>query len=298
MHDQTQSPLFLLPGELRNEIYKHCLTSSRLITDPCVPGRSGYRICSRRHDIPPLGVAILRTCQRAFYEAPVHLLYTSNVFRFTTSTHAHWFFIRLGAELGALIKNVQIDLYSEREVTVRREWCRYLAWDFEEPCIRPGTAGKLCSDALALQALSLDIGREVDWGFLETALDGPKRLSRISVRGDKSIDSEKNLSTSLVGTDDTWIRPNPITRPFIISAAGCVAGEPEEKLVKWEKMNGHISLEVVNQRALTRAERNTPLTILKDTKDIPSTGFSTLVEFESYQDGLMGTTWEFNPISS
>lgn len=198
-----------------------------------------------------------------------------------------------------MVKNVEIDLYSERnEPSIRREWYRYLAQDFDEHCIRLGTRGSLRVDAPTLQTLSLDIGTGISWEFLESVLEGPHGLGRIVVRGDKKVNPEKNLSACSAGADDNWIRPKPFTRALVISTmASCVSGDTEEKLVKWEKINGQINLEIVNKAVLTSVEKNAPLTTLEDGKDISPMGLSTLVEFEPRQEGLMGT-WELNPISA
>ncbi|KAF2999716.1 hypothetical protein E8E13_003563 [Curvularia kusanoi] len=73
-HSQTQSLFFLLPGELRNQIYTLLLAPntipslSTLASEPKLPLPS-----------PHLHPAILRTCARIHAEAK-HLLYTPHVF--------------------------------------------------------------------------------------------------------------------------------------------------------------------------------------------------------------------------
>jgi len=68
---------------------------------------------------------------------------------------------------------------------------------------------------------------------------------------------------------------------IICAMANSVTGKKEEKLVKWETKEGRLTLEVINRRAVTKAEQNAIVAILETGNVLPPYGLSTLIEYES-----------------
>ena len=68
---------------------------------------------------------------------------------------------------------------------------------------------------------------------------------------------------------------------IVCAMANSVAGKKEEKLVKWETRDGRLTLEVINRRAVTRAEQNAIIASLETENVLPPYGLSTLIEYES-----------------
>ena len=106
MEQQSQSPLFRLPIELREQIYQLALTAERPFTDP----RIGPLIRSPYTDRPPLGVAILRTCQRVYAEVDISFLYLHNTLRFTSPKLISAFLDRLPPKHRHLLSGITCDL--------------------------------------------------------------------------------------------------------------------------------------------------------------------------------------------
>ncbi|KAK5736413.1 hypothetical protein LTR17_007409 [Elasticomyces elasticus] len=130
---QSQSILFALPAELREEIYTYSLIADRPITNPATT----LLVVQDDKDIPPLGVALLRSCRRVYDEIDSRTLYESNTFRFTKPVISTRFFDHLSDAQRALIRGISCDLrtidYNARGVvaghggiSVGNDWIHYL----------------------------------------------------------------------------------------------------------------------------------------------------------------------------
>jgi len=111
MHQQSQSILFTLPAELRQEIYKKCLTALRPITNPATT----LLVSATVKDIPPLGVSLLRTCRRIYNEVDTSTLYIANTFRFTRPVICSWFLNHISHVHRTCVRGITCDL---REVDI------------------------------------------------------------------------------------------------------------------------------------------------------------------------------------
>jgi len=276
MHDQSQSQLFLIPGELRNKIYRLCLTSSVPVVDACIPARFSPTIRSRSHNLPPLGVALIRSCKRAFSEVPAKLLYTSNFFRFTTSTHAHRFLSSLPPKQAALIATVELDISCQSDIIVAREWCQYLSW--EPSCgIWAWHIGSLHADLPMLRTLRLDTGGDMTELLFKGVFMHQKALDRVVVTGSAIRYAKIDNLTPSTRKISLVFESSLI----VCAMANSVAGGKEEKLVKWGTKDEQLVLEVVNRRAASKVEQHAVLASLEAGKDLPLNGLATLIEYES-----------------
>jgi hypothetical protein len=283
-HGQAQSPLFLLPGELRNEIYRLALVSpANAITDPCVPPEDGgHYIKSYRHDVPAFGAALFRTCHKIFYEAPLALLYTGNRFRFTSSTHAHRFLRSLPRQHVGLIREIELDLFcNQYDISLKREWSQYMAW--APDCgIWAKKLGSLRVDAPGLQVLRIDVGRDIIWTFLEGILHGPEDLSRIVVTG--CAEPDYLAAWRISAWDFSWpmnFLGKPETDPPIMDLlVKCVAGKNEDKLIRWCRAGNVVTLEVLTADALRQAEWYSGRLTDLNREKLPSEGVCTFADYE------------------
>lgn len=245
---------------------------------------------------------------------PAKLLYTQNLLRFTTSTHAHRFLRSLPAEQANLITDIELDLGSQRgDNTVHREWSQYVAW--KPDCgVWAQKLGSLRIDAPMLRTIRLDIGDSVFFvgSAVEVILEGPEGLDRIVVTASKNGMLEENyiFDVPLIQGHLT-IFGKAVKRPLIVSMmAKCVSGDDDAKFVKWEEVDRQLTLEVVSERALSRTERNTPFTILPKPRATPAlfskcpgegamlwNGVLTLTEYKERQAMLLASAG-LNPTAS
>ena len=264
VNPQTTSPFFTrLPGEIRNQIYSLALTSPNQIIDPSLPPTHTafaqamyYR--TEYHRIPNLSSQLFRTCKRMYDEIPISLLYSENVFRFTTWFTAHRFFNALPRKIRELVHDVEVDLrhVNDTRPGLEREWVQYLLWKQEfAPTIWTAKIGSLPMAAPNVKTLRLNIEA---WKVTETMrsvtllrefLAGPRDLERIVLTG---LDGAELL----FGSRETYLHKwGPVAFVGVMRfarlagmvdwLAGCVRGEKEDKVVVWEKREQRVSLEIM-----------------------------------------------------
>ncbi|KAK5717306.1 hypothetical protein LTR15_009199 [Elasticomyces elasticus] len=124
MLEQDQSILFTLPAEIREEIYAYSLIADRPITDPAT---TLLLVGQDDKDIPPLGIALLRSCRRVYDEIDSRILYESNTFRFTRPMISTSFFNHLTNVQRALIRGISCDFRAVDGIKIGEEWLYYLS---------------------------------------------------------------------------------------------------------------------------------------------------------------------------
>jgi hypothetical protein len=249
-----------LPGELRNAIYTLALTTSTPITDPSNSStKTGFVEPTRHHRIPAIGIALRRTCKRAYSEICTYPLYTSNTFRFTSATSAHWFLSRLSREQAEQIRDVEVDLreISDSHPSMESEWVQYMCWATEDSVkgIWRKKLGGLRIDAPRLKTLRLNIE---DWQRTETfkgvallrdLMRNVEGLERIVVTGTDG-------SALLVGMRERYLqRWGPVIFVGVMRFARlagvvdwmshCLKRGEEQHVVKWSRIDQSVTLEVM-----------------------------------------------------
>jgi hypothetical protein len=260
MDPQLQSPFFnRLPGELRDQIWAHALTSPEPIVDASIPPV----LNSRSHSIPILGVPLLRTCKRIYAEASLAPLYSQNRFRFTNPCTIHHFLSR-HQDNPAPILDVEIDMreVSDAYSSTERELIQYLSWAKDDSSVWAQKLGGLCVDAPHLKTLRLNIER---WRFSESLrtiqlvqelLRAPEELERVIITG-------ADGSELLFGAKDKYIEhwgPVIFTGIMLFGKlagmvqwmAACLKGERDQTIVRWSKEKTAVSLEVICREAFTK----------------------------------------------
>jgi hypothetical protein len=130
MLDQHRSLLFRLPIELREAIYEQSLIADAPVTNPTTT----LLVSPDDRLIPPLGLALARSCRRVHDEMKLEPLYVANDFKFTRPMIASWFFNHVPLRYKSLIYKITIDLgdISPRALSqsqdggVKYEWMHYL----------------------------------------------------------------------------------------------------------------------------------------------------------------------------
>ncbi|TKA73471.1 hypothetical protein B0A55_05955 [Friedmanniomyces simplex] len=167
MHDQNQSILFTLPAELREDIYRRCLTAQRPITNPATT----LLVAAIDKDIPTLGVPLLRTCRRIYDEMDTSILYAANTFRFTRPMICSWFLNHISTAHRVRVRGITCDLREidyhgcgipagPSGITLGSEWQHYLrchprAHDDSRECIYQPQM--LVVDMPIIETLTLDV---------------------------------------------------------------------------------------------------------------------------------------------
>ncbi|KAK3670709.1 hypothetical protein LTR78_009401 [Recurvomyces mirabilis] len=174
MHDQSQSPFFLLPAELREQIYHFSLVVDR----PILNAATTLLVPADERDIPPLGLALRRTCRRIYAELHIDVVFSGNDFSFTRPMLASWFLGHLTPAQHQSIRTLIVDL-SDLEhgggeggvaagangLTVGGRWLHYLGCtptmhDSTRDCMYK--AETLVTDLPHIETLVLDIVRLQD----------------------------------------------------------------------------------------------------------------------------------------
>lgn len=252
-HFQLQSPLLRLPVEIKHIIYGHCFTADVPIVDPVVG-------CTRPQGeiIPKLGVNVLQTCRRVYYEADRRPLYGQNRFRLTTVDLVRSFLNSLGESYRACVQDIEIDarrVHSDHP-SIAREWLHYLAWG-------GGTwakiLGSLRMDAPELKCLrlnfeswpSIPMFRAELWNLLRSMLLQVEGLERVIVigasRGKGMALREPWSPVHFVGGDDVG-SDDLVQRMW--NAVGKT--RDSEKVIRWERSDGRLNLEIVSRAYLVR----------------------------------------------
>jgi hypothetical protein len=269
---QLQSPLIRLPAEIKHIIYSLCFVTEHPIIDPNTDGPNNRTI----H--PKLGINLLQTCRRTYYEADRRPLFASNTFRFTTVNAMRTFLHSIPASHRMCIQDIEIDVrqvHSDRP-DLAREWLDYL------------TTGLLRKDAGGLRCLRLNFEawpiipmcRNELWNLLRHMLSKLGDLDRVIVLGasrGRGMRQEPPWSPiHFVGGDD--VGPNDL----IIRMSKAIAGESEnDKAISWVREDKRLQLEVTSRRyhAKTRwygsSERD------KHTDPWPLNGSCSISEYNS-----------------
>ncbi|KAK4893365.1 hypothetical protein LTR27_008261 [Elasticomyces elasticus] len=129
MLEQDQSILFTLPAEVREEIYAYSLIADRPITNPATTLLVGQD----DKDIPPLGVALLRSCRRVYDEIDSRTLLNAR-----------------GVVAGP------------GGISVGNDWIHYLGCtprrhNLERGCTHPTQPEMLCIDMPSIKILTFDL---------------------------------------------------------------------------------------------------------------------------------------------
>lgn len=261
INPQLQSPLLRLPGEIRNIIYLYSLTTDLPITDPATGGPPHTTIKSPHHSIPPLGTALLQACRLVFRETDIRPLYTRNTFRFTSVTHMHRFLVLLSPEHSRIIRDLEIDVrdVDARHPGVSREWAQYLSWS---EGIWAKKLGSLKVDAPGLRTLRLNfeawprigVSRRHLWDILRRLLINVDALERVVINGSSKGGTMARRDpwspVHFVGSDDVGSDDLvEIMWPTVRSPGN------EDKLIRWARHNGNISLEVILKTHIQKANR-------------------------------------------
>jgi hypothetical protein len=233
-------------------IFGYCFAAEETVVDAVVGSPRPVGVKS-----PALGVSLLRTCRRVYYEADRRPLYAQNIFRFTSVDRVRCFFSSLGA-YSTSVQDVEIDArrVHANDPRIAREWCHYLAWS-------GGTwatiLGSLRADAPCLKCLRLNfeswpfssVSRLELWNFLRSLLKQVDGLERIIVigasKGAAMARREPWSPVHFVGGDD-------VGSEDLIQNMWAAVGKTDDtnKIIRWSRGHGKIQLEVVSIPYLTR----------------------------------------------
>ncbi|KAH0360154.1 hypothetical protein KCU65_g9545, partial [Aureobasidium melanogenum] len=261
---QTRSPLFRLPGELRNEIFDLALTPTTPIVDP----RWDTNIKSEHHQTSRTGVALLRTCRAIYLEANDSVPLKRGDFVFTRVAHIQAFFSRLSLAQASHIRHITIDLkeaasgdralQSEQSAAIANEWVHYFC------CTRGAhMLGAWCADLSTLKSdvpylrslcfnltnwqpnhAGLRIG---GWRYLQTLLRRTRDLDSITLKG-KCLDSSSWASQPVPWSLGLWFSPafdkDESALVDLMGQTVRMAGEKEVVSIKWHTEDGITSLTV------------------------------------------------------
>lgn len=303
-HLQLQSPLLCLPSEIKNAIYGYCFDAENVVVDAVV-GRP--RLV---HDATlGLGVSVLQTCRRVYYEADHRPLFSQNRFRFSTADHVRCFFRSLDQyELYRdSVKDIEIDArhIHSNHPGIAREWLHYLAWG-------GGNWGKILGslrvDAPGLKCLRLNFEawpfipmfRAELWNLLRSMLAQVEGLERVVVIGaskGRGMAAQAPWSpVHFVGGDDVG-SDDLVDRMWMAVRGG--KESLSNKVVRWERRGGKLYLEVITKSYLLNHVERTwagPCTRKSHTHPWPENGSCTWFAYQNrYSDVTEPTTKGPNP---
>lgn len=230
---QLQSSLISLPAEIKDIIYSYCFVSDRPIVDP---GVSGSPTPVKR--IPTLGIHLLLACRRVYHEADHRPLVARNRFHFSTIDRARCFLQSLSKELGASVRDIEIDARRMRadQSANGLEWLQYIscgggAW--------LGILDFVPKDAPGLECLRLNLdpwpriplfGADL-WSLLRSVLLQVSGLEKLVVIGGNIgggvEDREPWSRAHFVGGHDV------VSDDLIEHMCGSVKGENRSKIIRW-----------------------------------------------------------------
>jgi hypothetical protein len=276
---QTQSPLFNLPGELRNRIYELTLTPTASIVNPTWD----TTLQPQHQQIPSIGVALLRSCRAIYLEANHSALLKKGDFVFTRVAHIQCFFSRLSLAQASHIRHITIDLreaaagdptlQSEQSIMVGREWDHYFCCTRGAHMMGAWCAdlGTLKSDIPHLRSLCLDLtnwqpkhagSRTGGWRYLQTLLRKTRDLDSITLKG-KCLDSSSWSSQPVPWSLGLWVSPafdkDETALLDLVGQSVRMEEETEAKLIEWHTSEGVTQLtvrvdELRNVRTVTNCE--------------------------------------------
>ena len=166
----------------------------------------------------------------------------------------------LPVEQRLLVEDVEVDLRGVNDASpaAEREWVHYLAWKQEPPTtVWQAKVGTLHIAAPGIKTLRLNIEcwktqetmRSI--ALLKEMLAGPKDLQRVVITG---IDGSELLFGGRERYLQMW---GPVAFVGVMRFArlagmvdwmsGCVAGDREDMVVTWEKVEQRVSLEIMTR---------------------------------------------------
>ncbi|KEQ98386.1 hypothetical protein AUEXF2481DRAFT_26767 [Aureobasidium subglaciale EXF-2481] len=254
---QTNSPLFKLPGELRNYIYDLSLTPFGSIVNPCWD----KTIRHEHQQVPSLGIALLRTCRALYLELGNSILLEKGDYVFTRVTYIQAFFARLSLAQASYVRHITIDLreaasgdvtsQTERSMTIANEWIHYF-------CCTQGAhmMGAWCADLCTLKSdiphlrsLCIDLttwqpshagSRMGGWRYLQKLLPETQGLDSFTLKG-KRLDSSSWSSQPVPWSLGLWFSPvferDESALVDLIAQTVRLANEEEVRLVEWHTMD-------------------------------------------------------------
>ncbi|KEQ59255.1 uncharacterized protein M437DRAFT_78384 [Aureobasidium melanogenum CBS 110374] len=279
MLPQTRSPLFRLPGELRNEIFDLALTPSTPIVDP----KWDTTIKPEHGQITTLGIALLRTCRAIYLEANNSVPLQNGDFVFTRVAHIQAFFCRLSLAQASHIRHITIDLkdaasgdralQSEQSATIANEWVHYFCCTRGAHMLGAWCAdlSTLTSDVPYLRSLCFDLtnwqpshagSRIGGWRYLQTLLRRTRDLDSITLKS-KCLDSSSWTSQPVPWSLGLWFSPafdkDESALVDLMGQTVRAAGEKEVISIKWHTADGITSLTVT----IGKAEDVSPLSSIQ-----------------------------------
>jgi hypothetical protein len=255
---QTHSPLFKLPGELRNRIYELALTPTASIVNPTWD----TTVKPQHQQIPSMGVALLRTCRAIYLEANDSVSLKKGDFVFTRVAHIQSFFSRLSLAQASHVRHVTIDLREaasgdttlqcEQSTVIANEWIHYFCCTRGAHMLGAWCAdlSTLKSDIPHLRSLCLDLtnwqpkhagSRTGGWKYLQTLLRKTRDLDSFTLKG-KCLDSSSWSSKPVPWSLGLWFSPafdkDETALVDLIGQTVRMAGETEARLIEWHTLGG------------------------------------------------------------
>ncbi|KAI5254009.1 hypothetical protein E4T42_02653 [Aureobasidium subglaciale] len=227
---QTNSPLFKLPGELRNYIYDLSLTPSGSIVNPCWD----KTIRHEHQQVPSLGIALLRTCRALYLELGNSILLEKGDYVFTRVTYIQAFFARLSLAQASYVRHITIDLreaasgdvtsQTERSMTIANEWIHYFC----------------CTQGAHMMGACHAGSRMGGWRYLQKLLPETQGLDSFTLKG-KRLDSSSWSSQPVPWSLGLWFSPvferDESALVDLIAQTVRLANEEEVRLVEWHTMD-------------------------------------------------------------
>ncbi|KAI8937597.1 hypothetical protein NX059_005311 [Plenodomus lindquistii] len=126
---QLQSPFVRLPAEIQHIICGFALTANDPFVDPRVDAFSSPLDSEVR---PPLGIALLQTCRRLYYEVDRRALFAKNTFRFTNLDRMQSFLKQI--DVSYKIQDVELDFQrlNSDQPDIARGWLQMFSRLSEE----------------------------------------------------------------------------------------------------------------------------------------------------------------------
>jgi hypothetical protein len=276
---QTHSPLFKLPGELRNWIYELALTPTTSIVNPSWD----ITVKPQHQQIPSLGVALLRTCRAVYLEANDSVSLKRGDFIFTRVAHIQSFFSRASLAQASYIRHITIDLreaasgdtalQSEQSKIIANEWIHYF-------CCTQGAhmMGAWCADLSTLKSdiphlrsLCFDLtiwqpkhagSRMGGWRYLQTLLRKIRGLDSVTLKG-KCLDSSSWNLQPVPWSLGRWFSPvldkDESALVDLVGQSVRMAGDMEARFIEWHTLDDVTVMtvnveELGNVRPLTNFE--------------------------------------------
>jgi hypothetical protein len=294
-HFQLQSPLVGLPAEIKHQIFRLCLTADHVVADPTI--NSHRQITA----VPSLGVALLQTCRRLYHEVDRRPLFSQNTFRFTTVDKAQSFFKALDHLYRQSVHDVEVDIRkidSDRS-GVAREWLQYLAGENDT------VLGSLRVDAPRLKTLRLNfeswpripVFRTELWHLLRQMISSVRGLERIMLigasKGQGMARRDPWSPAHFIGRDDVECND------LIPRMWKCVEAAADAKVIRWNRNDGKLYLEVVSQAHLLKHVDGcwTRRTIRNSQHEHwPENGCCSWSDYEAHNSNIVDpVTKEFSP---